>query len=312
MSITNIYNFICEKVFLNSTKGFYTRYILGLPYKILKGFIRFYIKVYYKYFLSINKKCTVESNVIVSLTSYPARMKTLHITLKTIINQTYRPKKIVLWLTNEEFPNQLEDVPNNIKQLSRYNVEIVFVDDNLKPHNKYFYAFKNFPDDTIITFDDDMLYLTNTIEHLIKLKEKYPNYICANMAREIVIKDNDFVVYKKWNTVKTLDFVSSNKYMALGYAGVLYPPSCMKEIIFDKNLIKETCLHADDLWLKACALLSTVKVAYGGKFFPKPFPISGTQETGLKHYNEGEICANDKQWKNICDNLNITPSMFNN
>ena len=38
------------------------------------------------------------SELIVSLTSYPPRFKTLHLTIKSLLDQTVRPDRIILWI----------------------------------------------------------------------------------------------------------------------------------------------------------------------------------------------------------------------
>ncbi len=310
LDLTSVYNYTCSYIFYNKKRGFFYRYFFSLPYKILKGILKFYIRNCYKYFIKIKEGDSVQTYIIASLTTYPARINTLHLTLKTIINQSYKPKKIIIWLTLEEFPNQQEDVPTSIKELFKYGVEVIFVEKNLKPHNKYYYAFNKFPHDIIITFDDDVFYLRNTIEHLVHMHKKYPHHICTNICREVGFHGNEFISYRKWKTVISDKFLVSNRYMPLGYAGVLYPPNVFDKRLFDIELISKLSPKADDLWLKACSLLKNTLVVYGGSYFPKPLSLTSIQSTGLHHYNEGEVNANDIQWMNICNNLNITPDTF--
>ena len=42
--------------------------------------------------------------VIVSLTTFPARISTVWITIETIFRQEVMPDRIVLWLAKEQFP----------------------------------------------------------------------------------------------------------------------------------------------------------------------------------------------------------------
>lgn len=45
------------------------------------------------------------SNVIISLTSFPQRIDVVYITITTLLKQTFKPGKIMLWLAEEQFPN---------------------------------------------------------------------------------------------------------------------------------------------------------------------------------------------------------------
>ena len=44
---------------------------------------------------------------IVSLTSFPARMEDIWITIETILRQSFKPDKIILWLGQDKFPGKI-------------------------------------------------------------------------------------------------------------------------------------------------------------------------------------------------------------
>ena len=54
-----------------------------------------------------------EDKVIVSLTSYPARFDTIHLCIKSLMYQTIKPDKIILWLGSDsaevKLPLELEE-----------------------------------------------------------------------------------------------------------------------------------------------------------------------------------------------------------
>ncbi len=306
-NFNNGYNFICNKVWENKSKGFLYRHIYSLPYKFLKGFIKSYLKyIRYVLFNTVKyNKCNNFADVIASLTTYPKRINTVHLTIKTILNQDNPPKKVVIWLATEEFPDGISSLPMSLKKLLKYNVEIRFVEENLKSHKKYIYAFKHFPNDTIITFDDDVFYRPDTIRKLLFLYKNNPQSICANIVHKIIYTDN-FSSYKKWPRVYSSEIINSKENIAIGFGGILYPARIFGEELFDSQGIRDNCLHADDLWLKACSLLKNIKVASGGDFFATPITIPKSQQVGLKQLNITEN-QNDIQWKNICKYLNISP-----
>ena len=45
-----------------------------------------------------------ESRIIVSLTTYPARVQGVWVTIASLLNQTMKPYKVILWLAEEQFP----------------------------------------------------------------------------------------------------------------------------------------------------------------------------------------------------------------
>lgn len=48
--------------------------------------------------------------------------------------------------------------------------------------------------------------------------------------------------------------------LATGVGGILYPPHCMDNRLFDIEKIQQLCLYGDDIWLKAMQLLSGTPV----------------------------------------------------
>lgn len=44
--------------------------------------------------------------IIVSMTSYPARINTVHLAIRSLLAQKVLPDKIVLWLCKSDFPNR--------------------------------------------------------------------------------------------------------------------------------------------------------------------------------------------------------------
>ena len=77
-----------------------------------------------------------------------------------------KPDKILLWLAEEQFPGREADLPNNlVKDAVEDKFELRWCDD-IGSHKKYFYAMQEFPDDIIVTVDDDMYYDTDMIRRL--------------------------------------------------------------------------------------------------------------------------------------------------
>ncbi len=107
----------------------------------------------------------MNGNFIVSLASYSKRINTLHICLESIFSQTLTPKKIILYLDNSV---QIDALPVEITAFIDKGLEIISVSDDILSHNKYYYTFKEYPDDIIITVDDDVIYGENTFFNLMQ------------------------------------------------------------------------------------------------------------------------------------------------
>ena len=89
--------------------------------------------------------------VIVSLTSHGNRILDAYMAIETIMQGTMKPNRIILWLSEHDkvFSCLLE---NQIKR----GLEIRYVKD-LGPHTKLIPALREFPEDIIITIDDDII-----------------------------------------------------------------------------------------------------------------------------------------------------------
>jgi glycosyltransferase involved in cell wall biosynthesis len=253
--------------------------------------------------------------IIVSLTSYPARFPTLDITIRSLLNQTLRPDKILLFLHKD---GEYDKAALNIKALEAFGLEIVPCGENLGPHKKYFYAMQKYPDDIIITFDDDENYNKRIIECLFESYKRFPKAVSAAKARKIQFdKNGEPLPYKKWRRplrkwlrTNKNKLAPQNSLFAVGVGGILYPPRCMDaKILFDAEKIKKTCLRADDMWLKAVQLKSGTKVTIlpeHKKFRQKPV---ATQKTALHKGNIGNN-DNDMYIRNIISEFKLTAADF--
>ena len=106
----------------------------------------------------------LESELVISLTSQPKRYKLLHYTLKSLINQTVKPDRIVLYLCREE----AEYVTQEMKLLCLSGVEIRVTRDNIRSYKKIIPTLIDFPEAFIVTADDDIIYKSTWLEELVE------------------------------------------------------------------------------------------------------------------------------------------------
>lgn len=241
-----------------------------------------------------------DSGIVVSLTSYPARIETVHKTIASLLTQSVEPDKIELWLAVEQFPLREAELPPSLLALVGERFSIRWCDD-LRSHKKYYYAMVLHPNSLIITVDDDLIYQNDTVEVLMNAHRRFPQAICARRAREIRFYDDGTIApYRHWPLVSVVGEPRMDL-LATGVGGVLYPPHAMDGHLFDKELMMRACADSDDLWLKAMQLLRGTPTVLSDTGFD-PLHIPGTQETSLFIMDEAAN-RNDADVKKIQQTL---------
>ena len=231
---------------------------------------------------------TIPEHIVISLTTYHARFGSVCHTIKTLLNQTLKPNRICVYLDCNE-----SDITDEMRSLIEHGVEYRFGCEDLKPHKKYYFAFKEFPESLVITVDDDVLYPADTIETLYRSYKNHPDCISARRVHKMVFGDNGEVMpYNNWVYECKTETEPSHLLFPTGVGGVLYPPHCLDGRVFDKALIKEKCLNNDDVWLKTMALLAGTKTVWVANPCVLPPFVEGSQDVGLCYANRNN-CKND-------------------
>lgn len=199
---------------------------------------------------------------IVSLTSYGKRLNaTAPYTIITFFNQSVKPDKIVLWVAHGD----KENIPKILWEFREIGLEIRFCED-IMSYKKIIPALQEYPEDCIITADDDVYYPENWLERLITLHEENPNKIICHRAHGIKVDTNrDPLSYKEWDRWIEPDVYRARKpaprrrpetVFPTGAGGVLYPPKCFHKDVADKELFMKLAPRADDIWLWAMAVIN--------------------------------------------------------
>jgi len=243
------------------------------------------------------------NEIIVSLTTFGRRLYEVYLAIESIMQQTLKPNRIVLWLSDEMKDIYLPQVLLNQK---KRGLEIRFCKD-IRSHTKLIPALKEFPSAAIITIDDDMLYPFDFVENLITAHRKNQKMIfCCRMHKMELIGKNRLQEYKKWQHGYD-NMEASHFNFPLGMGGVLYPPNCFNEEIFNESVFLDICGHADDVWFKAMALLNGVmaqKVFTHNKNGTDQIRTKFSQYTSLSQINLG-MNMNDKQLKAVFDKYDL-------
>ncbi len=242
----------------------------------------------------LSKKCVQEreDRPIVSLTSFPARLDTVYLTIESILRQSAPPASIYLWLYEGEI--SYANLPVTLRRLEKRGLHIEFVPDNLRGAKKLVYAARRLPDRVIVTADDDVLYPKDWLSKLIVASRESPGTVVCHRGHAIKRRpDGEF--YRYWDCMSHDSGGAAPSYHLLptGVGGVLYPPRVLHSQVFDIELMNRLCPIADDVWFKAMTLLKGVKSRRVGEKNFMPVMIPGSQEQALihenKYSNDGQI-----------------------
>jgi hypothetical protein len=279
---------------INNKKPFPVKYN-ALLLKALRITANIVLPIYFR--LSANnpnyalKKNTQSDKpkVIVSLTSIPIRINRLWLAVETILRQTHKPDKIILWLSNEQFPD-IKQLPKRLLDLCKRGLEIELKDNDLKSHKKYYYAIKEYPHDILITIDDDILYPSNMIKNLIDAHNIYPNSVIARYGRRIKVDPEGIMPYNEWEMHYITEIPDTFAFFGSG-GGTLFPLYSLPSITKDKEVFMKICPLADDVWLNSMIRLNNRYV----------YMLEANKEVFLPIINFNNVTLASK---NLDENLN--------
>lgn len=220
--------------------------------------------------------------VIVSLTSFPARINTTHLAINTILRQTFKPDRVILWLADEQFPNKENDLPNEIIKLKDLGLEIKWCED-IKSYKKLIPALKEFPNDIIVTADDDIYYPVDWLESLYNSYKAFPDCVNVQRAMRLTFKDNK-IIYLGSNAAQELNYDNPSYFnQQLGGTGGLYPPNILNKEIFNMKLLN-ILPTSDDVAFWAMAVLNRKRIKVVNKNWSIN-SIDGLRESSLSLQN---------------------------
>ena len=222
----------------------YSRYIINnsdIDYDKKKFFETIKLS-FIKYFPIFSKSIkNRQQKIIISFTSYPKRFNLIPTVLKSLYEQTFPITKIVLTLSKED---------KKYFNLNISNIDIITTNEDLRPHNKYYYAMKKYRDYAIMTIDDDLYYAKDTFKSLFFSYLENPNIIIGRRSHYMTYgRSGELKSYKKWKFRQTFKKEPDFNTFLTGVGCILYPPDILN--INDNYLpiINET-ITSDDITLK--------------------------------------------------------------
>ena len=257
-----------------------------LHYKLDILFENIYIRLARLPKVGVNSGMKRDELVMVSLTSFPARINKAYFSIKSLMLQGYKADRIVLWLASEQFPDK--KLPESFQKLRDKGLEIQWCDD-LRSHKKYFYALQNQREnELVITYDDDIIYENDSIEKLVTAHKKHPDCIICNRAHDIRLDENgEPLPFAKWAVHSALGVNEPAALLMPSTGnGCLYPFGCMPDVTFDWEKIKENALTADDIWMRFCSLSNGVKIVKTRETIATLCNVLGSQKEKLTQIND--------------------------
>lgn len=135
--------------------------------------------------------------LIISLTSFPARLKTCFLSIETLLNQSHKPSRVILWLSSAQINEK--DLPKSLLSQQRRGLDIRFVEEDFRSYKKLHYALQEFSDALIITADDDLLYPKDWVKSLYDAYKQTPDCVVCHRAYNMELENATKVLnYRDW------------------------------------------------------------------------------------------------------------------
>ena len=244
--------------------------------------------------------------VIASLTSYPARIAYVWLVVKSLMMQSYKPDRIILWLAEEQFPTK--ELPKDLINLVQYGLEIKWIKD-LYGHKKYYFPVKNQKEDeVVITFDDDIIYSPKCIERLMTTHYKFPD--CLVCERGQVFKDKTQRNPGRWNNISEIGVAQPTFSMNPSPgSGCLIPYGAFYKDATEEDQFTKLAFKNDDLWYMFMCAQNATRMIKTRKYHKIFSLIKGSQVEQMATENvigennlrvmEGLIAAYPRAWQRI-------------
>lgn len=257
--------------------------------------------------ITSDKHCT--DNIVVSLTTHKNRIFSVHLAIESLMQQYVKPNNIVLWLSKNHFSK--DNIPYSLKSYEKRGLTINFTED-VKSYTKLIPTLKYYPNDIIITVDDDVIYEPDMIGNLLQGYLKNPTCIQYCRGHRMVLdKKNNIKPYRDWyHGAENID--SSVLNFPTGVGGVLYPSHSLSKEVLSVDTFSKICPTADDIWFKAMSLLNGTicrKVNTKKRNGEDYAILTDLQATGLQSINIGRN-RNDEQIKAVFEKYDLVKRLI--
>jgi hypothetical protein len=193
----------------------------------------------------LRKPHGLDREVIVSLTSYPARYKTLSWTIRSLLQQSVAADHTILWVTDSDF----SELPPDVLELRSQGLEIRTYPVNYKSYLKIIPALELFPTSYIVTADDDLPYWETWLEELSEEMRRTQSTSICHRAHRVTLDPNLMPLdYGDWEMAISLP-ASGALVFPTGVHGVMYDATKLHPKTTDSDEFLSLAPSADDIWL---------------------------------------------------------------
>ncbi len=168
------------------------------------------------------------SSTLVALTSYPARIRYVSATIRSLLWQVRCDQHVILVLCKTEFClDGKTKLPRGLARLeeSQARFSILWVDNNTGPYKKLLPVLESYPGRPVITVDDDVIYPPDLVHKLETASYARPQTIIGTRGASILCKDGRVVPYASWPIANSLE--TSHKVLLTGRGGIYYPANSL-------------------------------------------------------------------------------------
>ncbi|WBU55569.1 glycosyltransferase [Paracoccus sediminicola] len=231
----------------------------------------------------------LDAPLIVSLTSYGARLAAAELVLASLLRQTVRADRVILWLDEED----LDRLPGGIRDSGAE----IRVCPNWKSYKKLVPTLLESPEAYIVTADDDLYYGPDWLEGLVAAAKAGAKVAC-HRGHRVTLEQGLPQKYDNWQ--RNIPRPDAGKLIfPTGVGGVLYGPGVFHPDATDAGKFMRLAPSADDVWFYWMhRLRGSEPEKIGGNFRVIEWPDSQTQNLRATNLGTG---GNDRAIQAMID-----------
>ena len=226
---------------------------------INKIWLKFFVKPYISFqiaCLNDYQGVTCEKRelpIIVSFCQANNDLTVLLTSIYSILNQSIKPDRIILWLNNET--QDLNDLPYELTKLIKNGLEIRFVTE-INKYTKTICPLQEFKNSIIVTIDSSMYYSKNWLRKLYLSYIAHPEDIQVHRAYKVNLTKNNKIEFGKLIKEDSVGY----SYLMEEKGGILYPPNTFSLEVLRKDIYQKYLSQTDLIWLWTMAVLNDKKI----------------------------------------------------
>lgn len=252
-----------------------------------------------KNFWSARRVPSSGNRLIISLTTHPPRIHQVFATLESLCEQDIDAFDIHLYLSRGD-KEAIGDLPKSLQRLVRRGIKVTVTEAHYRSYDKLLHALKAYPEATIITADDDMLYPSNWARRLVEGASRFPGCVICHRGHMLCESSpgSGDISYQVIKNRQDPGATQPNfALMPTGSGGVLYPSGALDPLVFDAEAFQSLAPNADDIWFKMASLKADTRCVrinpHNVDFLPSP----ASSESAL-HEENIKRGGNDRQFAN--------------